>query len=338
MRFSLFDKFSFSFIEGKGLLITIIIVFSSVSFMIGFFAGKKLNVSETGLEGMAKSSESPDSNSIKIEEKKADVQAIYTESDAAPDKSSERAAKVDRASVVPKTQGNENTPKPSSAQPVAKETIHPEALAGSTEKSLASTTSTVNVEEKQSPAIEGSNVDSAARQPKPGHTTSHKNVPETKKTEKHKPRELKVKQIEPPPADEVQPAAKQAKSLKTGVAGPGIKGVDDNPSAPPEGGVHGRSQVTRVVQPEQKQIITAPRKSPAGRFFIQVGAFKSIGEAMRLQEQLGQMGFDANISKHSISDGVTLYKIRLGNYSREEANQTLSKLNKKGVKGFVREE
>jgi cell division protein FtsN len=46
MKFGFFSKFDYNFIEGKGLLIAVIISFSSISFIIGFFAGKKFSGGE----------------------------------------------------------------------------------------------------------------------------------------------------------------------------------------------------------------------------------------------------------------------------------------------------
>jgi cell division septation protein DedD len=44
MKTGVFDKFSYNFIEGKAPLIAIVILITSISFTLGFFAGKSLSV------------------------------------------------------------------------------------------------------------------------------------------------------------------------------------------------------------------------------------------------------------------------------------------------------
>ncbi|MBF0564257.1 MAG: SPOR domain-containing protein [Nitrospirae bacterium] len=393
------------------MLITIIIVFSSVSFVLGFFTGKKLSVNGTGVGSTAVSEETGnkpreayDSNDIKVEENKAPVSAIYTDGETDSRKVSESAVSPGAAgsnsnAVSPGTTtgnstavsgstenngiGNNGTGNKTGARPAPTDTKEkadtqklPASFPSAREDGgqnaagrsvTAQNTSGQNAGEPtgttktaiQPSATGGGTGAESKPDNKHGQTVHQKHATEAKKTEDHKRHETATPEKTNEKANEKTNGKTNGKismeqarpvlrnNTDSGNAGNGKNMGDgkntgnknDNKTQAAKVAATAKAlQPARSAPAEQKQTIITPRKSSVGKFFIQVGAFKSLGEAMRLQEELSQKGFESNVSKHAISDSVTLYKVRLGNYSRDEATQTLSKLNKKGVKGFMRED
>ncbi|KJU83348.1 Sporulation/cell division region, bacteria domain protein [Candidatus Magnetobacterium bavaricum] len=250
---STFDKFSHSFMEGKGLLIVVMIVFSSFSFVVGFFAGKKLS------------------------DKTANTNASTT---CTPEI-------MARTAQQPKMNLFNSTPAPTEP-------------------------ATVN----NTKPIENLNKNATKDLP-PDITDNDPTLQEPEQT--------------PPPNT---PAPRPEKTVP-------------NPTARTKGATPDVMQPEKKPPQQQLQIVThesrtsSKQANVAGkeRYVIQVGAFKSLGEAMRLQEELKQKGFESNISKHPIQEGMTLYKVRLDYAnSKDDAIATLSRLNKKGITGFIKGE
>ena len=73
-------------------------------------------------------------------------------------------------------------------------------------------------------------------------------------------------------------------------------------------------------QPQPEPVVT----SPAGRIAIQVGAFRDVNGARRLQQQLQRAGFDARLVR---VPGNTLVRVRIGAFAnRAAASPVLAKL------------
>ncbi|MBF0338354.1 MAG: SPOR domain-containing protein [Nitrospirae bacterium] len=249
---STFDKFSQSFMEGKGLLIVVMIVFSSFSFVVGFFAGKKLS------------------------DKTANTNASTT---CTPEM-------MARTAQQPPMNLFNNTPAPTESATPNNEPIE-------------------NLNKK------------AAKDLPPDIM---EDVPAHQEPEQSPPPHT------PPPKPEntlTKPTAKAPGAT------PDVRQPQKKPA----------EQQLHVVTHEPKPSGKQTHASGKERYIIQVGAFKSLGEAMRLQEELKQKGFESAISKHAIQEGMTLYKVRLDYAnSKDDAVSTLSRLNKKGIKGFIKGE
>jgi hypothetical protein len=275
MKGSFFDKIGYNFIEGKGLLIVVVILFSSTSFILGFFAGKKMSVSDSAAP----------------QAKKAELTVIEA-----------RAARP----AVPTPQPA--PPQPPTPQPAAPQPPTPEAAA-------------VKPQE-ESPAgkdIKTYDLVKPAEQPQ------------------------QAEPVRPPPQPAPEPAKAPSEALSSK---PPAKDVL-TPAAIPKGrnassqevAVHASKESKTAVK-QQKTAKQVPKtySDNTEKYFIQIGAFKSLSEAMRLQEELKMKGFDSNISKNPVNDGVTLFKVRLGNnYTKAEASRIMARLNKKGINGFMRE-
>ncbi|MBF0538922.1 MAG: SPOR domain-containing protein [Nitrospirae bacterium] len=266
---STFDKFNHSFMEGKGLLIIVIIVFSSFSFVVGFFAGKKLSIKAANTN--ASTSCTPE----------------MIESQAR----NKQQSPINMFPNVPSTRETEPPKDPkNSPEPV-------ENLNKKTPKDLPPDVTEDNQDHQETP--------SPIKTPPPQQPD---------KTVKKSP----VKDTSARPEAIRQPAT--------------VRSESDHEKRKPQ-------QELQVVTHEPRVLNKQTNAAGRERYVIQVGAFKSLGEAMRLQEELKQNGFDSNISKHSIKEGITLYKVRLDYAnSKDDAITTLSRLNKKGIKGFIKGE
>ncbi|KJU82272.1 Sporulation/cell division region, bacteria domain protein [Candidatus Magnetobacterium bavaricum] len=250
---STFDKFSQSFMEGKGLLIVVMIVFSSFSFVVGFFAGKKLS------------------------DKAASTNASTT---CTPDI-------IARNQQQPPMNLFNSTPIPT--EPAAPNNANP---------------------------IENLNKKATKDLP-PDITDNDPSLQEPEQTPPPKTPTPKPDKTVPKP------------TAKASSATPDVRQPQKKPA----------EQQLHVVTHEPKASGKQAHAAGKERYVIQVGAFKSLGEAMRLQEELKQKGFDSNISKHPIQEGMTLYKVRLDYAnSKDDAISTLSRLNKKGITGFIKGE
>ncbi|MBF0319118.1 MAG: SPOR domain-containing protein [Nitrospirae bacterium] len=277
MKGSFFDKIGYNFIEGKGLLIVLVILFSSGSFILGFFAGKKMSVFDTAHQ-QAKKAEQP------VIEAKAARLAVPTPQTPVPPavtpQEEQPAGKDIKTYELVKP-----TDQPQQVEPVRPQTPQPE-------------------------------------QP----------MPEQPKAEQPKT----AKAVPPPlPSPEPTKAPSEAKPPAKDVLTPvAIPQTQNNPVPVPK---ESKSQAKRQqgAKPLPKEQYTT---IGGERYYIQLGAFKSLGEAMRLQDELKIKGFESNIIKNPVNDGVTLFKVRLGsNYTKSEAAQLMARLNKKGVRGFMKE-
>ncbi|MEO5357118.1 MAG: SPOR domain-containing protein [Nitrospirae bacterium YQR-1] len=260
MKFGFFSKFDYNFIEGKGLLIAVIISFSSISFIIGFFAGKKYSGGE--ISQSAKKIGGFVVTEVKTLKETVPVSAPESETAVKDNQHSRDKEQEYAANQVLKAQQQQKNTKPE--PPPA------------TEKNLPETeTVVVNREVEPKPQQQ--------KQGKEHRTVKADSKPELKTAQK-KQAQAKQKPVEEKPAKQTEEAFRQ-------------------------------------------------------RYYIQVGAFKNVEEATRVQNDLKIKGFSASILKTPIKDGVTLYKVRVGDYnSQTEANAVLGRLSKKGFKCFMRGE
>jgi len=74
-----------------------------------------------------------------------------------------------------------------------------------------------------------------------------------------------------------------------------------------------------------------PRQTPAGKFFVQVGAFSKESNAQGMVVTLKNLGYTATVEKVS-----SLYRVRIyGFSSMEEAQKAVSRLKAQGIECFV---
>ncbi|MBF0515783.1 MAG: SPOR domain-containing protein [Nitrospirae bacterium] len=311
-----FDKIGYNFIEGKGLLIVIVVLFSSVSFILGFFAGKKVSATSV-------------LQAKKDEPAFFEAKAAKTPPPAPPLKSPEIAPvkppEEPQTAKKPYEIINQSEPHSEPAQPSAPVAQPPKA-------------------EPLKP-----------EQPKPDHSKAEQTKPE-------QPRQVApAAHAKPEPAllpKTPAPAEPKAKTPKIAnnkhlietkaqpVPTPSPAPVKPNPPVkdvltpvtPPSQAAEGTVQTAKTTAKHQKPPKDIPAASSGEKYFIQIGAFRGFSDAMKLQEDLKSKGFDANIVKNQVDDGVTLYKVRIGgNLSKAEASQTMTTLNKKGMRGFIKE-
>ncbi|MBF0464859.1 MAG: SPOR domain-containing protein [Nitrospirae bacterium] len=249
MKLGFFGKFDYNFIEGKGLLIAIIISFSSISFIIGFFAGKKFS------GGEIPQSAKKIGGFVVTEVKTIKEETAHTVATPTPDITTEQE------------------------RPAPETTKHQQQ-----QQKIAGLTETPH-------AIEETYTEPVA--------------------EVHEPSPKPQRQVHQTPRQEQKPEPKAAVKK----------------TAQPK------------VKPVPEKLLKQPEAAHGQRYFIQVGAFKNVLEAEKVQEDLKRKGFSANILKTPIKDGVTLFKVRVGDYSSQtEANAVLGRLSKKGFKAFIRGE
>ncbi|WP_205193764.1 SPOR domain-containing protein, partial [Burkholderia sp. LMG 13014] len=66
-------------------------------------------------------------------------------------------------------------------------------------------------------------------------------------------------------------------------------------------------------------------------YFLQVGAYKTEGDAEQQRARLGFQGFESKVSKRDVS-GVTYFRVRVGPFSKfEEMNSARQRLSDAGV-------
>jgi DedD protein len=99
-------------------------------------------------------------------------------------------------------------------------------------------------------------------------------------------------------------------------------GTATRSQAPPTGGAP-TSASAGVSRP-------ADEGGPAGRWAVQVGAFKSRDQAESVQRRLSGSGYAVSITSVTASDGLR-YRVRLGGYgSRSEAEQVAARVRSGG--------
>jgi cell division protein FtsN len=108
--------------------------------------------------------------------------------------------------------------------------------------------------------------------------------------------------VEPEPAADVPPASAKAPTEEAppaaADAGPGYDFYDMLPKQ-------------EVEVPQSEAAKSAGAALPKGDVTLQVGSFKNVAEAEKLQAQLAQYGIDAKIQRFSLED-ETWYRVRIG--------------------------
>ncbi|MBF0456275.1 MAG: SPOR domain-containing protein [Nitrospirae bacterium] len=312
MKGRIFDKIGYNFIEGKGLLIVVVVLFSSVSFIMGFFAGKKVS-----------SSAVLQAKNIGIIEAKAVRPAMPTPTAPAPPLPTAPPTQPAPATLKPQEVKPQEEPpagrktydvvspveQPSHSEPVRPESALPEQPKAEKPKPAAPTAEPIVIPNTVSQV-----------QPKAKIPKTAKHIPEAQpQTETKTP----------------QPTPEHTKPT------PPVKDILTPVSPPPQGSqaAQGTFHASKTTVQQQKIANKEVTASKSGeKYYIQIGAFKNAGDATRLQEDLKTKGFDSEIVKNPVNDGVTLFKVRVGsNYTKSEASQVMARLNKKGIKGFMRD-
>ncbi|MEO5359739.1 MAG: SPOR domain-containing protein [Nitrospirota bacterium] len=287
----MFDRIGYNFIEGKGLLIVIVVLVSSVSFILGFFAGKKVS-SPVVLQ--AKNTEPAIAETRPVIKPAPPQQHVQT--DAAAPKPLEEVPAAKKTYEILNTAEQPDPVKPHTPQQPKPEQAKPEPP-------------------KLQPKLEPAELPKTPIPAQPKAKTSKHTAEANPQTETKTP----------------MPAAETTKPT------PAVKDVL-TPVTPPPQTAQSTLQASKTTAKQQKTEKEAPAANSGDKYFIQIGAFRNFSDAMKLQEDLKAKGFDANIVKVAVNDGVTLYKVRLGgNYAKTEASQVMTSLNKKGIKGFIKE-
>ncbi|RDS98852.1 cell division protein, partial [Burkholderia contaminans] len=89
-------------------------------------------------------------------------------------------------------------------------------------------------------------------------------------------------------------------------------------------------------QPTGAAAAAAAAKPPTANdantgYFLQVGAYKTEGDAEQQRARLGFQGFESKVSKRDVS-GVTYFRVRVGPFSKfEDMNSARQRLSDAGV-------
>ncbi|MBF0488615.1 MAG: SPOR domain-containing protein [Nitrospirae bacterium] len=311
MKGRLFDKIGYDFIEGKGLLIVVVVLFSSASFILGFFAGKKVSTT-----AVAKKAESA---IIEARTVKPTIPAPPTP--PAPPTQTEVTA-VKQQDIPPAVKNYELTNTGEDiqhAESVRPQPPHAEQLKPEQPR-------------QEQPKQE------QPKQEQPGQLKPQAQLPRATSPVPTKAKSPDTARRVPEP----KPQAETKTPAPTPVTNsPAVKDVL-TPVAPPgvgtQGTFHAAKESAKTTAKQQKIPKEIPPANSGEKYFIQIGAFKGVGDAMRLQDDLKMKGFDSDVIKNTVNDGVTLFKVRVGgNYTKSEASQMMTRLNKKGIRGFMKE-
>lgn len=94
-------------------------------------------------------------------------------------------------------------------------------------------------------------------------------------------------------------------------------------------------QEVPVTEKEVKQQ-TAKPDAPQENYFVQAGAFQSPVDADSLKARLALLGLEAGVQPAHLPDKGTLYRVRLGPYTKlEDINRVRSTLSENGVEASL---
>ncbi|MBF0556068.1 MAG: SPOR domain-containing protein [Nitrospirae bacterium] len=318
MKGRLFDKIGYDFIEGKGLLIVVVVLFSSASFILGFFAGKK--VSTTAVS----------------QAKKAEPAIIEarTFKPAVPAPPAQIEAAAVKPQDVPPAVKNYELINP------GEELQHAESIGPQPPQAEQPKTQQPKMEqpktqqpEQLKPVAPKANLPAAELPKTPNPVLPKAKLPDTtRRVPVTKPQtKPQIETKAPTPAPETN-NKNSVKDVLTPVAPP------PQSTQAAQGTFHAAKESAKTTAKQQKAPKEIPAANSGEKYFIQIGAFKGVGDAMRLQDDLKMKGFDSDVIKNPVNDGVTLFKVRVGgNFTKAEASQMMTRLNKKGIKGFMKE-
>ncbi|MBR8056007.1 SPOR domain-containing protein [Burkholderia dolosa] len=97
-----------------------------------------------------------------------------------------------------------------------------------------------------------------------------------------------------------------------------------------------QQQAANASKPTSSTTAAAAAKPPSANdantgYFLQVGAYKTEGDAEQQRARLGFQGFESKVSKRDVS-GVTYYRVRVGPFSKfEDMNSARQRLSDAGV-------
>ncbi|CAI8691664.1 cell division protein [Burkholderia cepacia] len=97
-----------------------------------------------------------------------------------------------------------------------------------------------------------------------------------------------------------------------------------------------QQQAANTPKPTSSATATAAAKPPTANdantgYFLQVGAYKTEGDAEQQRARLGFQGFESKVSKRDVS-GVTYFRVRVGPFSKfEDMNSARQRLSDAGV-------
>ena len=97
-----------------------------------------------------------------------------------------------------------------------------------------------------------------------------------------------------------------------------------------------QQQAANTAKPTSSTTAAAAAKPPTAAdantgYFLQVGAYKTEGDAEQQRARLGFQGFESKVSKRDVS-GVTYFRVRVGPFSKfEEMNSARQRLSDAGV-------
>lgn len=90
--------------------------------------------------------------------------------------------------------------------------------------------------------------------------------------------------------------------------------------------------------PAAPPVVAAPAPEPvAGEtFYLQAGAFQKAADADNLKAKLSMLGVDVGVQEVSIPEKGTMYRVRVGPYSRhDEMNRARNQLAQNGIQATV---
>ncbi|WP_455727099.1 SPOR domain-containing protein, partial [Burkholderia stabilis] len=97
-----------------------------------------------------------------------------------------------------------------------------------------------------------------------------------------------------------------------------------------------QQQAANTPKPTSSATAAAAAKPPTANdantgYFLQVGAYKTEGDAEQQRARLGFQGFESKVSKRDVS-GVTYFRVRVGPFSKfEDMNSARQRLSDAGV-------
>lgn len=146
------------------------------------------------------------------------------------------------------------------------------------------------------------------------------------------------KEIEPTPVEAPildQVPIKTSKKAATRNKGAGIQDLSRAKAGEPEE-IPATPKVSKVEEaPKKPEVPATGEMSPAGKYTIQIAAYKSFTDAITHMAKLEEKGF-SSYRVMSKKDEVTWYRVRMGSFeTHEQAAQFVEQLNKSKINGMI---
>ncbi|MCI4625987.1 MAG: SPOR domain-containing protein [Candidatus Magnetoovum sp. WYHC-5] len=345
MKNGFFDKFPCEIIEGKGLLIAIVIVFSSLSFTLGFFIGKKVQTPDflsTSFNTALKESEivEEEVSQTGVVEKKVIVPVAEENEEVKANKENKESnGVIDKAAInnnvshndlktviaEPKkvdtkkdVQGKDSTKEPAKT---AKKDKEEDKLKRDVDKNESADAKITDIKSNDAKGLQKDLQKKDAKKMAAANNSTVKDASVA----------LKAEAVNKAKLDEANKLkSEDINKVKVNTAANKIRIEEANKAKLEEV----RQSITESSTATTN---TAADVKGGQKYFVQAGAFKSKEQADILKGKLEGQGFQATVYKQTIKDQLIMYKVRIGDFeTKEEADLALSKLNKKGVTGFVK--